>query len=56
MTTDGEFYSVDRQLKRLQEEGIEVEWVPSEPAETVGEPAYTLKLNLTPKLAAAAHG
>ncbi len=36
VTTDSEFYSLRRLLKRLQEEGIEVERVPALPAESVG--------------------
>lgn len=31
VTTDGEFYSLYRQLRRLEEEGIEVAWVPALP-------------------------
>lgn len=37
VSTDGEFYSMRRQLDRLAEEGIEVVRVPSEPADSVGE-------------------
>ncbi len=37
VTTDGEFYSLRRQLDRLEEEGIEVTRVPALPAWTVGE-------------------
>ena len=33
ITTDGEFHTVARQLLRLQEEGIEVVWIPHEPTE-----------------------
>lgn len=31
VTTDGEFYSMHRQLTRLEEEGLEIERVPTEP-------------------------
>jgi selenocysteine lyase/cysteine desulfurase len=37
VSTDEEFYSLRRQLLRLEEEGIEVVRVPSRPAATVGE-------------------
>jgi kynureninase len=37
VTTDREFYSMRRQLERLEEEGIEVARVPADPAESVGE-------------------
>jgi kynureninase len=37
ITTDSEFHSARRQLKRLEEEGIEVVWVAARPAATVGE-------------------
>lgn len=37
VTTDEEFYAARRQLQRLEEEGIEVAWVPAEPAPSVGE-------------------
>jgi kynureninase len=37
VTTDAEFYSLRRQLARLEEEGIEVVRVPAHPAATVGE-------------------
>ncbi len=37
VTTDQEFYSLRRQLARLEEEGIEVVRVAAEPAESVGE-------------------
>lgn len=37
VTTDREFYSLRRQLARLEEEGIEVVRVEAEPAESVGE-------------------
>lgn len=37
VTTDEEFYSLRRQLLRLEEEGIEVVRVPSRPAGSVGE-------------------
>lgn len=31
VTTDGEFYSLYRQLRRLEEEGVDVAWVPALP-------------------------
>ena len=31
VTTSGEFHSLDRQLTRLEEEGVEVTWVPATP-------------------------
>ncbi|MEZ5331770.1 MAG: kynureninase [Thermoanaerobaculia bacterium] len=37
VTTDEEFYSLRRQLLRLEEEGIEIVRVPSRPAASVGE-------------------
>lgn len=37
VTTDSEFYSLRRQLARLEEEGVEVVRVPAAPATTVGE-------------------
>lgn len=37
VSTDGEFYSLRRQLARLEEEGVEVVRVPAQPAESVGE-------------------
>jgi kynureninase len=37
VTTDSEFYSLRRQLARLEEEGVEIVRVAAEPAETVGE-------------------
>lgn len=37
ITTDGEFYSLYRQLRRLEEEGIEVVWVPALPLEGFSE-------------------
>lgn len=37
VTTDGEFHTLRRQLGRLAEEGIDVEWVPSRPAATLSE-------------------
>ena len=37
VSTDAEFYSLRRQLARLEEEGIEVERVAAEPAASVGE-------------------
>lgn len=36
VTTGGEFHSMRRQLVRLAEEGVEVEWVPVEPLATLG--------------------
>ncbi|HEX9728536.1 MAG TPA: hypothetical protein VGA37_08535 [Gemmatimonadales bacterium] len=33
VTTDGEYHSLRRQLKRLEEEGIDVVWVPMDPVE-----------------------
>lgn len=36
LATDCEFYSLRRQLQRLQEEGIVLEWVDAAPAATVG--------------------
>jgi kynureninase len=35
VTTTGEFHSMRRQLMRLAEEGVEVTWVPVEPARTL---------------------
>ncbi|RZQ60603.1 aminotransferase class V-fold PLP-dependent enzyme [Amycolatopsis suaedae] len=35
VTTDGEFHTLRRQLTRLAEEGVEVVWVPSAPADTL---------------------
>lgn len=37
VTTTGEFHSVFRQLRRLAEEGVEVTFVPAEPAHTLAE-------------------
>jgi selenocysteine lyase/cysteine desulfurase len=37
VATDREFYSLERQLERLEEEGIEVTRVAAHPAETVGD-------------------
>ena len=37
ITTDGEFHSMYRQLKRLQEEGVEVEMLPVEPFDSFPE-------------------
>lgn len=37
VTTTGEFHSMDRQLRRLAEEGIEVTWVDAAPADTLAE-------------------
>ena len=37
ITTDGEFHSMYRQLKRLQEEGVEVVMLPAEPFDTFPE-------------------
>ncbi|MCV6605030.1 MAG: kynureninase [Porticoccaceae bacterium] len=37
ITSDGEFHSMYRQLKRLQEEGIDVEMLPVAPLETFAE-------------------
>jgi kynureninase len=37
VTTDSEFHSMRRQFKRLEEEGLEVVWVPSEPMNTLPE-------------------
>jgi kynureninase len=37
VTTDGEFHTIRRQLRRLAEAGVEVAWVPSEPADTLAE-------------------
>lgn len=36
ITTDGEFYTVTRQLLRLEEEGIKVVWVPQDPSSDIG--------------------
>jgi selenocysteine lyase/cysteine desulfurase len=37
VTTTGEFHSMDRQLRRLAEEGIDVTWVDAAPADTLAE-------------------
>ncbi len=37
VTTSGEFHSIDRQLKRLAEEGVEVTFVDATPVETLAE-------------------
>jgi kynureninase len=37
VTSDGEFHSLRRQLARLAEAGVEVVWVPAEPADTLAE-------------------
>lgn len=37
VTTTSEFHSLDRQLKRLQEDGLRVTWVPGAPREGVAE-------------------
>jgi len=37
LTTDGEFYSLRRQLARLEEEGLEIVRVAASPAESVGD-------------------
>ncbi|MGE3621497.1 MAG: kynureninase [Acidimicrobiia bacterium] len=37
VATDGEFHSARRQLARLAEAGLEVVWVPAEPASTLAE-------------------
>jgi selenocysteine lyase/cysteine desulfurase len=37
VTTTGEFHSMDRQLRRLAEEGIAVTWVDAAPADTLAE-------------------
>lgn len=37
VTTTGEFHSMERQLRRLGEEGIEVTWVDAAPADTLAE-------------------
>lgn len=37
VTTDGEFHSFERQVRRLEEEGAQVTRVPCEPFETFGE-------------------
>lgn len=39
VTSDGEFHSIRRQLRRLEEEGIEVTWVAAHPVETLTERA-----------------
>jgi selenocysteine lyase/cysteine desulfurase len=37
VTTGGEFHSLRRQLARLAEEGLEVDWVDPDPIDTLGE-------------------
>jgi len=37
VTTDGEFHSMRRQLSRLEEESVEIVWVPSSPVDTLAE-------------------
>ncbi|HEX4334572.1 MAG TPA: hypothetical protein VH062_01590 [Polyangiaceae bacterium] len=37
VTTDAEFHSARRQLRRLEEAGLRVVWVPAYPSESVGE-------------------
>jgi selenocysteine lyase/cysteine desulfurase len=37
VTTEGEFHSLHRQLRRLAEEGMDVVWVPAEPREGIAE-------------------
>lgn len=37
VTTDGEFHSLHRQLRRLAEEGMDVAWVPARPREELAE-------------------
>ncbi|MFN3201752.1 MAG: aminotransferase class V-fold PLP-dependent enzyme [Bradymonadia bacterium] len=37
VTTDGEFHSITRQLRRLAEEGVEITWVPAQPVDTLAE-------------------
>lgn len=37
VTTTGEFHSMNRQLRRLAEEGVEVTWVEAAPADTLAE-------------------
>lgn len=37
VTTDGEFHSLHRQLRRLAEEGMDVVWVPARPREGLAE-------------------
>ncbi|NVB83920.1 MAG: aminotransferase class V-fold PLP-dependent enzyme [Kofleriaceae bacterium] len=37
VTTTGEFHSMNRQLRRLAEEGIEITWVEATPADTLAE-------------------
>ncbi len=36
LVTDGEFHTVRRQLLRLEEEGIRIRRIPSQPSQTVG--------------------
>lgn len=37
VTTTGEFHSMNRQLRRLGEEGVEITWVEAHPADTLAE-------------------
>ncbi len=37
VTTTGEFHSMNRQLRRIAEEGVEVTWVDAAPADTLAE-------------------
>ncbi len=37
VTTDGEFHTIGRQLRRLSEEGLEVVWVGAHPVDTLAE-------------------
>lgn len=37
VTTTGEFHSMDRQLRRLAEAGVEITWVDAAPADTLAE-------------------
>ena len=37
VTTDSEFHSARRSLQRLQEEGIDVQWIAAQPSDSVGE-------------------
>lgn len=41
VTTDGEFHSLDRQLRRLAEEGVEVVRAPAAPVDTLAERLIT---------------
>lgn len=49
VTTDGEFHSITRQLQRLEEEGVEVIWVPALPVDTL---AARLAEAITPETGA----